>query len=67
MSPPQVEELEKEWEDDLDAFELLVEELALQDARDRDITAGGGGFGSDGGSTAIRRARRRQGYSSLGS
>ena len=67
VSPPQVEELEKEWEDDLDAFELLVEELALQDARDRDITAGGGGFGSDGGSTAIRRARRRQGYSSLGS
>ncbi|KAI4220380.1 MAG: hypothetical protein L6R36_007667 [Xanthoria steineri] len=69
VSPPQVEELAKEWGDDLDAFELLVEELALQDARDRDIMAGGGGgFGSDGGrSIGIRRARRRRGYSSLGS
>ena len=62
-------ELEKEWEDDLDAFELLVEELALQDARDWGIMAGGGGgFGSGGrGIIGIRWARRRKGYSSLGS
>ena len=68
VSPLQVEALEKEWEDDLDAFELLVEELVLQDARDRGIMAGGGGgFGSGGrGIIGIRWARGRKGYSSLG-
>lgn len=61
VPPEQVEVLEKEWKDDIDAFEVLVEEYALQDAQDRDITAGRG-FSSEG----FRRAHRHQGYSSLG-
>lgn len=60
VSSEQVDGLEKEWKDDIDAFEVLVEEYALQDAQDRDITAGRG-FSSKG----IGRPHRRQGYFSL--
>ncbi|KAL8749357.1 MAG: hypothetical protein Q9199_007738 [Rusavskia elegans] len=61
VSPEQVEVLEKEWKDDIDAFEVLLEDYALQDAQDLYITAGQG-FSSEG----IRHAHRHQGYSSLG-